>query len=87
MTRSGIMTVLERMNTLQRMRNKYEDKSNELYQNGETERSVKMDHKVDLYDREIDWMKFVLRKLGLDVWFSGERNEYVIPDDDIRRAI
>lgn len=86
MTRSGILTVLERMNTLQRMRNKYDDRSDELYSAGDKERSLKLDHKVDLYEREIQGMEFVLRRLGLGVWKTKD-DEWVIPDDDIRRAI
>ena len=86
MTRYAITTIFERMNTLQRMRNKYDNRSDELYSAGDKERSLKLDHKVDLYEREIQGMEFVLRRLGLGVWKTKE-DEWVIPDDDIRRAV
>jgi len=86
LNRNGINRILERMNCLERMKNKYDDRSVELYQQGERERSAKLDHKVDLYEREIQGMEYTLKTLGLHVWLTRE-GEWVIPKDDILRAI
>ena len=86
MNRMSIARVLERMNCLERMKNKYDDRSCDLYQQGERERSAKLDHKVDLYEKEIEGMQYTLRQLGLGVWKTTE-GEWVIPQDDIIRAI
>ena len=83
--RMSITRILEHMNCLERMKNKYDDRSYELYQNGEYERSTKLDHKVYLYEREIQGMEFTLRSFGLSVWRTDE-NEWVIPEDDIINA-
>lgn len=85
MNRMSIACILERMNCLERIKNKYDDRSTKLYQRGELERSAKLDNKVDLYEHEIQGMSFTLRLLGLDVWKTKE-NEWVIPEDDIIRA-
>lgn len=86
MNRRHINEILERMNCLERMKIKYDDRSTNLCQRGEFERSAKLDRKVELYEAEIKGMEFVLHKLGLGVWKTHD-GEWIIPYDDIKRAI
>ncbi len=85
MNKLCINTVLEHMNTLERMKNKYDGRASDLYKQGNVDRAAKLDYKVELYDREICGIEYTLRKLGLDVWKTKE-GEWVIPTDDIIRA-
>ena len=85
MDRMNISRVLEHMNCLERMKNKYADRSFELYYQGDDERSDKLEHKVELYEKEIEGMRYTLRQLGLGVW-KTDKDEWVIPQDDIIRA-
>ena len=85
MNKLCINTVLEHMNTLERMKNKYDERASGLYKQGNVDRAAKIDYKVELYDREICGIEYTLRKLGLGVWKTKE-GEWVIPTDDIIRA-
>ena len=85
MDRMNISRVLEHMNCLERMKNKYADRSFELYYQGDDEHSDKLEHKVELYEKEIEGMRYTLRQLGLGVW-KTDKDEWVIPQDDIIRA-
>lgn len=86
MNRLCINSVLEHMNVLERMKNKYDNRCSDLYQIGETERAAKLDYKVELYEHEIQGIEYTLKKLGLGVWKTRD-GEWVIPNDDIIRAI
>lgn len=85
MNRLCINKVLEHLNSLERLFSKYDDRSTKAYQDGELERSIKWDHRCDLVGREIKGIEFTLHTLGLDAWKTRE-GEWVIPEDDIRRA-
>ena len=86
MTRLCITRVLEKMNALDRLMEKYDDRSTEYYQKGDLERSIKWDHRVDLIERQIEGIRYTLTTLGLGVWKTRD-GQWVIPDDDIKNAI
>ena len=86
MNRLCINKVLEKMNSLERLLIKYDDRATEAYQNGDLDKSIKWDHRVDLVQKEIDGMEFTLHTLGLGAWKTRE-GEWVIPKDDITRAV
>ena len=85
MNRLCIVSVLEKMNALERTRIKYDNRSEDYYCKGDLDHSNKWDHRADLVSREIQGMEFTLHKLGLSVWKTRD-NEWVIPEDDIVRA-
>ena len=64
MNKLCINSVLEHMNTLERMKNKYDNRASDLYKQGNVDRAAKLDYKVELYDREICGIEYALRKLG-----------------------
>lgn len=85
MTRSNIHTVLERMNSLQRLSDKYSDRSYDLYQESKVSLSDKYDKKAEKIDDQIKGMEITLHMLGLGAW-KTHKGEWVIPDDDIIHA-
>lgn len=86
MTRLGIKKVLEQMNALERLMAKYNDRSDAAYQEGKIEKSYYLNHRADLAEHEIKGIMFTLRTLGLSAWKTRD-GEWVVPDDDITRAI
>lgn len=85
MNRLCINKVLEEMNSLQRLSEKYADRAYDLGKEGKYAQSDRYDRKSDMIDLRIKGMEFTLRTLGLGVWRTRE-GEWVIPDDDIIRA-
>ena len=85
MNRLCINKVLEEMNLLQRLSDKYADRAYDLGQEGKYAQSDRYDRKSDMIDLRIKGMEFTLHTLGLGVWRTRE-GEWVIPTDDIIRA-
>ena len=85
MNRLCINKVLEEMNSLQRLSDKYADRAYDLGQEGKYAQSDRYDRKSDMIDLRIKGIEFTLRTLGLGVWRTRE-GEWVIPTDDIIRA-
>ena len=85
MNRLCINKVLEEMNSLQRLSDKYADRAYDLGQEGKDAQADKYDCKSDMIDLRIKGMEFTLRTLDLGVWRTRE-GEWVIPTDDIIHA-
>ena len=85
MNRLCINKVLEKMNSLQRLSDKYTDRAWDLEKENKSAQADRYDSKADMIDEQIKGIEFTLRTLGLGVWRTRE-GEWVIPTDDIIRA-
>lgn len=85
MNRLCINKVLEKMNSLQRLSDKYTDRAWDLENEGKPAQADRYDSKADMIDEQIKGIEFTLRTLGLGVWRTRE-GEWVIPTDDIIHA-
>ena len=85
MMRSSVYKALDKINELEKMADKYYDKSWEKYEQGNEKSSDHYEQKGDMTVAAIRGMADTLRILGLGAWRDSE-GKWHIPLDDIEKV-